>query len=107
MVSSFDPWMLAYFGVVSPGVLRGSLFSQDSKLERLQTSGWVARLIGAAAVHPERRLVSAERCRKWKKRFSLVNVWTVNDVDEARAIADAGVDAIITDVPRLMVGALA
>jgi glycerophosphoryl diester phosphodiesterase len=28
-----------------------------------------------------------------------VNVWTVNDEDEMRRLAAAGVDAVITDVP--------
>jgi glycerophosphoryl diester phosphodiesterase len=28
-----------------------------------------------------------------------VNVWTVNDADEMRRLAAAGVDAVITDVP--------
>jgi glycerophosphoryl diester phosphodiesterase len=106
MVSSFDPWMLAYFGWLLPAALRGSLFSSESTLERLQTSGWVAALIGAGAVHPERKLVVPDRCRKWKKRSKLINVWTVNDVPEARALSAMGVDAIITDVPGVMVPAL-
>jgi glycerophosphoryl diester phosphodiesterase len=62
--------------------------------------------MGAAAVHPERKLVVPERCRKWKKRSKLINVWTVNDVVEARALAAMGVDSIITDVPGVMVPAL-
>jgi glycerophosphoryl diester phosphodiesterase len=106
MASSFDPWMLAYFGWLLPGSLRGSLFSSESTLERLQTSGRVASLIGAGAVHPERKLVKPERCRKWRKRSKLINVWTVNDVAEAQSLAAMGVDAIITDVPGVMVGAL-
>jgi glycerophosphoryl diester phosphodiesterase len=106
IVSSFDPWMLAYFGWILPAAPRGSLFSSDSTLERLQTSGRVASLIGAVAVHPERKLVVTERCRKWRKRRKLINVWTVNDVAEARALAAMGVDAIITDVPGVMVPAL-
>ena len=36
-----------------------------------------------------------------------VNVWTVNEVDEARRLAALGVDALITDVPDLLIGALA
>jgi glycerophosphoryl diester phosphodiesterase len=106
MASSFDPLMLAYFGWLLPGALRGSLFSEESMLERLQTSGWLAVIIGAGAVHPERKLAVPERCRKWKKRSKLINVWTVNDVAEARALAAMGVDAIITDVPGVMVQAL-
>ena len=35
MASSFDPWMLALLGLVLPGIPRGSLFSAESKLERL------------------------------------------------------------------------
>jgi glycerophosphoryl diester phosphodiesterase len=106
MASSFDPWMLAQFGWHLSSVLRGSLFSSDSRLERLQRSGWVARAIGARAVHPHRTLVVPERCRRWKKHGSLINVWTVNDVAEARQLSAMGVDAIISDVPSDMVRAL-
>lgn len=35
-----------------------------------------------------------------------INVWTVNDEEEARALASAGVDGIITDRPAVIVKAL-
>jgi glycerophosphoryl diester phosphodiesterase len=104
-VSSFDPWMLAYFGWLLPGVARGWLFGSDQKLEA-RTSGFVAVMIGADAVHPEKTLVVPERCRTWRKRGHLVNVWTVNDPAEARVLAALGVDAMVTDVPRAIVAAL-
>ena len=36
----------------------------------------------------------------------LVSVWTVDDPDDARALAAAGVDIIITNVPDVVIGAL-
>jgi glycerophosphoryl diester phosphodiesterase len=64
------------------------------------------RLLGAAAVHPERVLATPERVARWKRAGALVNVWTVNDPDEARRLAALGVDAIISDVPARVLGAL-
>jgi glycerophosphoryl diester phosphodiesterase len=97
IVSSFDPWMLARFGWSLPGVLFGYLFGSDQRLAR---SGWPAAVISADAVHPQRTIVNASRCRTWQNRGNLINVWTVNDPVEARALSAMGVDAIITDVPR-------
>ncbi|HMI84423.1 MAG TPA: glycerophosphodiester phosphodiesterase [Polyangiaceae bacterium] len=97
LVSSFDPWMLAYLSWRSPSVLLGYLFASDQTLTR---SGWPAKALHVTAVHPERTEIDAKRCRVWQKRGRLVNVWTVNDAAEARALAAMGVDAIITDVPR-------
>jgi glycerophosphoryl diester phosphodiesterase len=103
LVSSFDPWMLAYFGWLLPAVPCGYLFAPDQKYQR---SGWPATLLRAAAMHPERSLCRAERIRLWRARGRLVNVWTVNDVGEARALSELGVDAVITDDPASLVGAL-
>ena len=97
IVSSFDPWMLAYLSWLSPSVLLGYLFASEQTLTR---SGWVAKTIHVAAVHPERTEIDAERVRAWQKRGRLINVWTVNEGAEARALSAMGVDAIITDVPR-------
>jgi glycerophosphoryl diester phosphodiesterase len=97
LVSSFDPWMLAYLSWRSPSVLLGYLFASDQKLTR---SGWMAKALHVGAVHPERTEIDAKRCRAWRKRRLLINVWTVNDAAEARALSAMGVDAIITDAPR-------
>jgi glycerophosphoryl diester phosphodiesterase len=99
IVSSFDPWMIGYFAWLLPHASRGCLFAEDQRWLR---SGWVAGPLRADAVHPERTLVDEHSCRKWRGRGKLVNVWTVNDVAEAERLAELGVDAIITDVPRII-----
>jgi glycerophosphoryl diester phosphodiesterase len=96
IVSSFDPWMLAYLSWRRPSLLLGLLFASDHKLTR---SGWPASVLHVSAVHPERTEIDAARLRAWQKRGRIVNVWTVNEAAEARALAQMGVDAIITDAP--------
>jgi glycerophosphoryl diester phosphodiesterase len=57
---------------------------------------------GAQWLHPDRAAVTVDpsRTRETVHEYDLrVNVWTVNDVDEMRALVAAGVDGIITDVP--------
>lgn len=103
IVSSFDPWMLAYLSWQRPSLLLGYLFASGQTLTR---SGWPARVIHVAAMHPERTEIDGARFRAWQKRGRIVNVWTVNDAAEARALAAMGVDAIITDVPRRLAEAV-
>jgi len=103
IVSSFDPWMMAHFAWALPRAPRGCLFASDQRWLR---SGWVAVALAADAVHPERTLVDEGRYRKWRGRGKLVNVWTVNDVAEAKRLAELGVDAIITDTPRVIADAV-
>jgi glycerophosphoryl diester phosphodiesterase len=103
IVSSFDPWMIGYFAWLLPHAARGCLFAEDQRWLR---SGWVAVPLVADAVHPERTLVDERRYRKWRGRGKLVNVWTVNEVPEAQHLSRLGVDAIITDVPRVIAEAV-
>src|SRR5262249_49786434 len=89
IVSSFDPWMLAYLSWRSPSLLLGYLFASEQTLAR---SGWIAKMLHVAAVHPERTEIDQKRVRAWQKRGRIVNVWTVNEAPEARALAALGVD---------------
>src|SRR6185436_14747318 len=102
-VSSFDGWMLGRLGRLLPWVARGFLFEPKHRLLR---SGWPAPVLRAAAVHPEKTLVTPAMYRLWRAARQLVNVWTVNDVADARRLAALGVDGIITDCPGVMVRAL-
>jgi len=63
----------------------------------------VAHAHGHGAVNPDvRSLAGGAAVATISRAHELgmtVNVWTVNDEDEMRRLADAGVDAVITDVP--------
>jgi glycerophosphoryl diester phosphodiesterase len=100
LVSSFDPWMLAQVRLRMPALSSALLVDAKPRWR----SGWPAALVGARAVHPEHTLVE----RHWmdRVRARLVNVWTVNDPDEASRLAALGVDGIITDVPGALVKSL-
>jgi glycerophosphoryl diester phosphodiesterase len=64
------------------------------------------RYLGASGVHPELALASAKRVLRWRAAGALLNVWTVNDIDEARRLAALGVDGIVTDTPGKVLAAL-
>lgn len=64
------------------------------------------RLFGVTAVHPQRTLATPERVVKWQKSGVVLNVWTVNDDGEARALDALGVDGIISDKPGAILDAL-
>jgi glycerophosphoryl diester phosphodiesterase len=97
VVSSFDWRLLVAFRLAAPHVPVGLLFDGE---HRWRLRLWAAlRLLGPSAVHPDRRLVTEARARRWRARGLAVNVWTVDDPAEARALARLGVAAIITNVP--------
>ena len=58
-----------------------------------------ARAIGAHFVSPEYSLATEEFCAFAHHSGMPVSVWTCNDPDSMRSLADAGVDAITTDWP--------
>jgi hypothetical protein len=51
------------------------------------------------ALHPEHTLVDAEAIRRARQQRKKMVVWTVNDAERKRELAQLGVDAIITDDP--------
>ena len=61
---------------------------------------------GHTAVHPWEPTVTAEQIERCHEAGILVNVWTCNAPDRFLALATAGADGIITDIPDVMVAAL-
>jgi glycerophosphoryl diester phosphodiesterase len=103
LVSSFDPVMLAGLRALAPRIPRAILVHR-TRWHELHAGA--ALPLGAAAVHLTRTLTRPDRVRALLRRGLLVNVWTVNDAQEARDLAALGVSGLITDAPGELRAAL-
>ena len=81
--------------------------AEDARIAVLMDAGtpWsdgfaLAADLGAEAMHPERRLVTADAVGEAHRRGLEVRVWPVNRPAEMEALADLGVDGIFTDFPE-------
>ncbi len=101
LVSSFDYRLLAAFRAAAPEVPCGLLF-EGGHPWRLRTA-LASRLLRAAALHPEARLCTPARVRRWSARGLMVNAWTVDDPAEVERLAALGVTALITNTPGRVV----
>lgn len=96
LISSFSARMCSALTAALPGVAVAFLFEHAPD----QLPG------GISAVHPHHGLADAEAIARCHEQGLAVNVWTVNDVARARALAAAGADGIVTDDVPLVLGAL-
>jgi glycerophosphoryl diester phosphodiesterase len=100
VVSSFDLAVIDRVRALEPRLATGYLTVVDPPpLQALET----ARRRGHRAIHPVAAVLGPETapgiCAAAATAGLAVNTWTVNDLDEARRLAAAGVHAIITDTP--------
>lgn len=105
LFSCFHPVPLWRLRRLAPHLPRGLLFGSDQA--RPWRRGWHLWGTPATAAHPEHVLCTPGRVRRWHARGLAVNAWTVNAPERVRALADLGVDAVITDRPDLARAALA
>jgi glycerophosphoryl diester phosphodiesterase len=103
LISSFDPLLVAAAARLLPSVPCGWLVEERRRVPGRST---LERLVGATAVHPHFSLVTKDSIAPWQRDGLPVNVWTVNEVAEARRLASLGVDAIITDEPGKILAGL-
>jgi glycerophosphoryl diester phosphodiesterase len=95
ILSSFDPLLVALSARLMPWIPVGYLL-EDGPLPGAVSTCVV---LGACALHPKAALVTGAAIAPFRVARLPVNVWTVNDVDEARRLAALGVDCLISDVP--------
>ncbi len=104
LLSSFDPVLLAMLAMLAPRVPRALLTDPKQRYARLLHEA--ARTPFLFALHVERSQARPESIRAWKRRSLRVGAWTVNDPDEARSLAAAGIDLLITDRPGTTITAV-
>ena len=108
LVSSFSPTAVWLWHRQNPSIPCGLLFEKPRLFHRpwpLRTQ-WGLPVLGAVAVHPDHGLCSAEAVQRWHRRGYAVNVWTVDEPARLRALAELGVDAVITNDPAAARAAL-
>lgn len=101
LLSSFELAELEQAMREMPDIHRGLLVSKPDEavwplLERVQ----------AYSLHPNFRHTSAETVSRASESGVKVYVWTINAPEDGRRLGALGVDALITDVPGQMRGAL-
>ncbi|MCC9076926.1 hypothetical protein FKZ61_012505 [Litorilinea aerophila] len=97
IVSSFNPISLIKMRWSDARVRLGLLYGRE--LPPYLQQAWLSPIIRPEALHPHFSLVNEGTMEHARAHGCAVNVWTVNDVAEARRLAALGVDSIITDVP--------
>lgn len=105
IVSSFNPLSLAASRRLRPEVATGLLTAQDVdsaaaiSFAASQGHRWALPYIGRLRDAPEHAAAAAH------DRGLLLGTWLTDDPAEARALFDAGVDAVATNDPRRVVAA--
>ena len=100
--SSFDPRLVRLAAKLAPEIDRALLIDR-------KRPWWLALAslgLDMQAIHPHFSLVNSRLIDQAKRRNWKVNVWTVNDSQEAARLAALGVDALICNSPRQIRAAL-
>lgn len=105
IVSSFNPISLMKMRWADPSIALGLLYGGE--LPIFLRRAWLGPLIAPEALHPRFPLIDEAYMQWARSQGHYVNTWTVNDPDEARRLAGLGVDVIISDVPDVVMAAIA
>lgn len=101
--TSFNPRLLHRLQQQAPELPRGFLVEDDFAGDILQ----VAQALGCDAIGPHAQRITAALVAQAHAAGLWVSTWTVNDREQALALAAIGVDGLITDIPTQAKGWLA
>lgn len=104
IVSSFNPISLIAMRWYDPKIALGLLYMDG--LPIFLRRAWLGPLIAPEALHPHYKMIDAEYMHWAHRQGHYVNTWTVNDLADAKRLADLGVDTIISDVPDVLMRGL-
>jgi glycerophosphoryl diester phosphodiesterase len=102
LISSFRHQYLRQVKQINPAVATAALVEKKHPSQLLD----YLRELQVEAYHPAQNIADTELIRYLVAAAIRVNLWTVNDADRARKLAEAGATFICTDWPQKMVGDL-
>ncbi|WP_291430961.1 glycerophosphodiester phosphodiesterase [Deinococcus sp.] len=105
IVSSFSPLVLDAARYHAPEIERGFLFHRAFRAGPLDLVPLVMRRVQAAALHPMHPLIDAALMAQARAHGWRVNTWTVNDAAQVARLRALGVDALIGDLPEVLLTA--
>ncbi|HVS13821.1 MAG TPA: glycerophosphodiester phosphodiesterase family protein [Thermoanaerobaculia bacterium] len=105
IVSSFDPRALLHLRELAPEIATASLYEET--LHRGMSPIEVMEAVGSRAFNLSKQQVDGAIVAHCHAHRRPVAVYTVNELDEMRALLDLGVDALFTDRPDRMLELLA
>lgn len=105
IISSFSPLILRAAQTHAAEIERGFLYDRPWQLAGIDLVEWVARWLDVAALHPHHRLIDEGLMDLARRQGWRVNTWTVNEVAEVQRLTALGVDALIGDVPDVLLSA--
>ena len=95
VISSFLPGVIRNCNALDPTLPLGLVFKYKSEMKMWKD-------LPLTHLMPHHRMVSAESVKMFQSAGKKVVTWTVNDAREMKRVADLGVDAIISDDPKLL-----
>ncbi|WP_425147055.1 glycerophosphodiester phosphodiesterase [Deinococcus sp.] len=104
IVSSFSPLILRAAKAADAGIERGFLYHRRY-IVGIDLVPVVARRLDVAALHPHHSLIDQGLMATARRGGWRVNTWTVNDAADARRLSALGVNALIGDVPEVLLSA--
>jgi glycerophosphoryl diester phosphodiesterase len=105
IVSSFNPASIVRVRLANPRLETALLYDNEVGLPWYLRDGRTAAFMGVNAIHPHHSLVTPELIARAKSRGWRVHVWTVNDLELGVRLLEMGVNALIGDLPEVLLEA--
>lgn len=102
LISSFNPLVLRLLRKTAPEIASGYLYARESPV----FLRWALTGVSFHTEHPQADITDDGTVRRARQNNRLVNVWTVNEGDEAKRLHQLGVDGLITDRPDVILQAV-
>ena len=100
IIQSFDIRALQYVNEIDKNIKKSYLL--EDKLDYVNTIIDISKRLGVKIISPDFNLIDKNFVKKMQDNGFEVFVWTVNDIDSFKKVAEYGVDSIISDDPLKM-----